>query len=150
MFAEMEKRWEAKEFARLADLEVQMWVHGPGQRPQRVAPAIRERVREMILNNYLTHKVDGKPSVLDPPAAGRLGEMRIPTLVVLGDLDESGVLQAGDQIASGVRGARKVVIPGTVHMLSVEKPEEFTQVVLDFLRGVAAERALRVALTTQP
>ncbi len=64
--------------------------------------------------------------------------MRIPTLVVLGDLDESGVLQAADQIASGVRGARKVVIPGTAHMLSVEKPEEFTQVVLDFLRGVAA------------
>ncbi len=45
MCAEMEKRWEANEFAGLADREVQMWVHGPGQRPQRVAPAIRERVR---------------------------------------------------------------------------------------------------------
>lgn len=139
MFAEMDRLYEAKEFAQLADLEVQMWVDGPGQPSSRVAPAIREGVREMILSNYRTHTVEGKPIVLDPPAAGRLGEIRVPTLVVLGDLDESGVLHAADLLARGVRGARKVVIPGTAHMLSLEKPDEFTRIVLEFLRGLPAD-----------
>lgn len=138
LFAEMDRLYEAKDFAKLADLEVQMWVDGPGQPQDRVPHAIRERVREMILHNYKTHTVEGKPIVLDPPAAGRLGEIRVPTLVVWGDLDESGVLHAADLLARGVRGARKAVIPGTAHMLSMEKPAEFTRIVLEFLQGLAA------------
>ena len=136
MFAEMDRLWEAKEFTRLADLEVRMWVSGPGQPPDRVALPVRERIREMILNNYTTHKVEGQSIVMEPPAAGRLGEIRVPTLVVLGDLDESGVLAAADEIVRGVAGARKVVVPGTAHMLSLEKPEEFTKIVLDFLQSL--------------
>ncbi len=136
MFAEMDRLWEAKEFTRLADLEVRMWVSGPGQPPDRVALPVRERVREMILNNYTTHTVEGQSIVMEPPAAGRLGEIRVPTLVVLGDLDESGVLSASEEIVRGVHGARKVVLPGTAHMLSLEKPEEFTKIVLDFLQSV--------------
>src|SRR5439155_24562271 len=132
--------YEAKDFTRLADLEVRMWVSGPGQSPDRVALPLRERVREMILSNYTTHTVEGQPVVLDPPAAGRLAEIRVPTLVVLGDLDETGVLRAAEAIANGIPGARKVVIPGTAHMLSMEKPAEFIRLVLEFLQGLPAYR----------
>ena len=145
MFAEMDRLWEAKEFTLLADLEVRMWVSGPGQPPDRVALPVRERVREMILNNYTTHKVEGQSIVMEPPAAGRLGEIRVPTLVVLGDLDESGVLSASEEIVRGVRGARKVVLPGAAHMLSLEKPEEFTKIVLEFLQGHGLTQQHRVA-----
>src|SRR5438034_1835051 len=81
---------------------------------------------------------EGQPVVLDPPAAGRLAEIRVPTLVVLGDLDETGVTRAAEAIASGIPGARKVVIPGTAHMLTMEKPAEFTRLVLEFLQGLPA------------
>lgn len=138
MFAEMDRLYEAKDFTRLADLEVRMWVSGPGQSPDRVGLPLRERVREMILRNYTTHTVEGQPVVLDPPAAGRLAEIRVPTLVVLGDLDETGVTRAAEAIANGVPGARKVVIPGTAHMLTMEKPAEFTRLVLEFLQGLPA------------
>ena len=36
----------------------------------------------------------------------------------------------------GIRGARKVVLPGTAHMPSVGRPEEFDRIVLEFLRSV--------------
>ncbi len=138
MFAEMERLEESKNFPALADLEVRMWVDGPGQPESRVAPAIRRRVREMILNTYKVHTVEGKPVVLNPPAAGRLGEIKVPTLVVAGDFDTSGVLRATDLIVQGIRGARKVVVPGTAHMLTLEKPAEFTRLIVEFLQQSAA------------
>jgi len=48
------------------------------------------------------------------------------------------VLRAAEAIANGIPGARKVVIPGTAHMLTMEKPAEFTRLVLEFLQGLPA------------
>ncbi|HEV8339167.1 MAG TPA: alpha/beta fold hydrolase [bacterium] len=136
MFDEMEAAWTAKDFERLADLEVRFWVDGPGQPEGRVPAPIRERVREMILHNYRTHTAEGKPQPLTPPAAGRLGEIPLPALIVTGDLDTSHIRAAAEFLAQHIANARKVVLPGTAHMLSLEQPEEFTRVVLDFLRGI--------------
>lgn len=135
-FDEMEAAWKAKDLDRLADLEVRFWVDGPGQPEDRVSQRIRQRVREMILQNYRAHTVDGKPQPLAPPAAGRLAEIAVPTLIVTGDLDTSHIRAAADFMAEHIRGSRKVVLPGTAHMLSLEQPETFTRIVLDFLEGV--------------
>jgi pimeloyl-ACP methyl ester carboxylesterase len=136
MFDEMEAAWNEKEFDRLADLEVRFWVNGPGQPEGRVPAKIRDHVREMILHNYRTHTVEGKPQPLKPPAAGRIADISVPTLIVTGDLDSSHIRAAADFMAEQIRGARKVVLPGTAHMLSLEQPDAFTRVVLDFLQGV--------------
>ncbi len=136
VFDEMEAAWEAKEFERLADLELRFWVDGPGQPEGRVPAPIREHVREMILHNYRTHAVEGKPQPLKPPAAARLGEISVPALIVTGDLDTSHIRAASDFITEHIRGARKVVIPGTAHMLSLEQPQTFIQIVQEFLQEV--------------
>jgi pimeloyl-ACP methyl ester carboxylesterase len=133
IFTQMEEAWEKKEFDRLADLEVAFWADGPGQLEGRAAQDVRERVRAMCLSNYAVPESTGKPIVLDPPAAGRLNEIKVPTLVVVGDLDASGVLQVADVLEKEIQGAKKVVIPGTAHMLSMEQPERFSKIVLDFL-----------------
>jgi len=135
-FDEMEAAWKAKDFERLADLEVRFWVDGPGQPEGRVPANIREHVREMVLNNYRTHTVEGKPQPLKPPAAGRLAEISVPTLIVTGDLDTSHIRAAADFMTQHIRAARKIVLPGTAHMLSLEQPETFTRIVLEFLEGV--------------
>ena len=133
LFTEAEKLWEAKDFEKLADMEVRMWADGPGQPEGRAAQNVREHLREMILYNYNNQPIEGKPRVLDPPAAGRLSEIKVPTLVIVGDLDFSGVTGAADVLVEGIAGARKVLIPGTAHMINMEQPEDFTRVVLDFL-----------------
>jgi pimeloyl-ACP methyl ester carboxylesterase len=133
MFARMEELWEKRELEALNKLEVRMWVDGPGQPEGRADPSVRQWVLHM---NYqdLTHP-DEKTTVqeLEPPAAGRLGEIRVPTLVIAGDLDTTRVLASAEALAQGIPGARKVIIPGTAHMLSMEQPGEFNRVVLEFL-----------------
>jgi pimeloyl-ACP methyl ester carboxylesterase len=130
---QMEEAWEAKDFTRLADLDVQLWADGPGQPEGRAAASVRDRVRSMCLSNYALEEGAGKPIVLDPPAMGRLGEISAPTLVIVGDLDTKAVLAIAGLLAEGIKGARKVDFPGTAHMLSMEQPEEFARVVMEFL-----------------
>ena len=73
---------------------------------------------------------------LDPPAYGRLGELHVPTLVVIGSIDMPDIFQIGDIIVQQVPGARKVMIQDVAHMVNMEKPEEFNALVLEFLGGL--------------
>jgi pimeloyl-ACP methyl ester carboxylesterase len=131
-----EELWEAKDWEGLADNDVQLWVDGPGQPAGRAPQQVRERVRAMSLNNYATHTTEGKPRPLQPPTAGRLGEVHVPTLVIAGALDPSDTDVVANLLVKGIPNARKVVMAGTAHVPNMEKPDEFNRLVLDFLGGV--------------
>jgi len=130
---EAERFWEAKDWGALAELETQVWVDGWGQPQDRVDPEIRSRVKDWILANYQAGLAEGKPQPLDPPAAERLAEVRVPTLVLIGTDDEPGCVVAGRHLAASVPGAQVVELPGVAHMIQLEEPELFTKLVLDFL-----------------
>jgi 3-oxoadipate enol-lactonase len=133
---EMERLWEAKDWAALADLETQVWVDGWGQPATRVDPALRRKVHGWIVASYEAGKPDGKPQPLDPPAAERLEDVRVPTLVMVGEVDEPGGVVAERHLAASVDGARLVEFPGVAHMIQLEQPERFNAVVLEFLDEV--------------
>jgi proline-specific peptidase len=67
----------------------------------------------------------------------RLGEIRLPTLVLCGRYDEATPHQA-DVIAAGISGAELTVFEESAHMTLVEEPERYVAVVRDFLRRVEA------------
>jgi pimeloyl-ACP methyl ester carboxylesterase len=90
----------------------------------------------MCLENYRRPYGSGQPVVLDPPAAGRLGEIKVPTLVMVGEYDVSEAQANADALAARIPGARKVVIAGTAHVPNMERPDEFDRLVLDFLRSI--------------
>ena len=129
---------EAKDWAGIADLDVRLWVDGVGQPPTRVPAPTRERVRAMSLANHVAEHPYGDPIVLDPPAAGRLGEVSAPTLIIEGELDVSGVHAAADAMASGITGARRVLMKGVAHLPNLERPDDFRRIVRDFLASVGA------------
>jgi len=139
MFTEMEAALNHKDFPALVDLEMRMWIDGPGQPETRVSPQMRQKTRAMIANNYAQHQTetpDARP--LEPPADKRLDEIHVPTLVIIGDLDVSDTQATMDYLAQQVAGAQKVVMPGTAHLPNMEQPERFNQIVLDFLGEVPA------------
>jgi pimeloyl-ACP methyl ester carboxylesterase len=68
-----------------------------------------------------------------PHAAVRLADVRVPTLVVVGDQDVEDFLAMADAAATGIPGARKVVIEGAAHVVALEKPREFNEALLAFL-----------------
>lgn len=141
VFEESERLYEARDWQGLAEWETRFWVDGTDQSPDRVDPAIRARVHDWILTNYQAEKAEGQPQVLDPPAAGRLGEVRIPVLSIAGDLDAPGADETSRHLAESVPNGRFELIPGTAHMLNMEQPERFNRLVLDFLAEVDAARA---------
>src|SRR5207247_4716623 len=91
--------------------------------------------------NHANEELTATP--LDPPAAGRLAEIRVPTLVMVGDLDEGGTIEACRKLATDIPEARLEVFEGVAHMINLEQPERFTRLVLDFLTdaGIAAPLA---------
>ena len=133
-----EAAYEAKDWARLADLEADYWTNGPGQPANRADPAIRAHVYDWVYATYAAEKEEGIPQRLDPPAATRLDALSMPLLVILGELDEAHTNASMRHLAAYVPGARLEVFEGAAHMLNLEQSDRFTRVVLDFLAGVDA------------
>lgn len=127
----VEAMWKAKHWKELTDWETAFWADGPGQSPDR-APAVRQRVHEWVLANYLAEKEEGEPQPLDPPAETRLADFHGPLLVMLGTLDDPGTTDAMRHLAERVPGARLEEFE-SAHMVNLEHPERFNRVLREFL-----------------
>ena len=67
------------------------------------------------------------------PALSRLGEIHIPTLLLVGDADIPDVHSHAGAIEVAVPRARRIVISDVGHLMYLEKPTEFSSVVIEFL-----------------
>lgn len=138
VFEEPEKLLEAKDWEGISEWETAYWADGPGQPKDRVDPALRARVHDWILTNYQALKEEGTPQPLDPPAVGRLSELNVPLLVIIGTLDDPGTQESCRHLADVVHGARLEVFEGTAHMLNLEQPDRFNTLLREFLTGARA------------
>ena len=92
-----------------------------------------ERLREVAFENLRIYEVDEDlASRVEPPVIGRLSDVRVPTLVIVGDRDVSSIHRMGDRMVAEIPGARKAVVPGD-HLPNVRDPAAFNRVVLAFL-----------------
>jgi 3-oxoadipate enol-lactonase len=117
-----------------ADKVVEMWLKDPYMAPAMENPALAERLRYLSYenaHNWLENSILQRPP--QPPAAKRLGEIKIPTLVVLGERDVPRSFEISARLLNDIKGAKKVVIPGAGHMVSMERPAAFDSVVMEFL-----------------
>jgi 3-oxoadipate enol-lactonase len=73
---------------------------------------------------------------LDPPAAGRLHEIGVPTLILPADHDPPFLRRASEVIAAGVAGARVARIADVDHAIAIRATEAFNEIVLGFLDEV--------------
>jgi pimeloyl-ACP methyl ester carboxylesterase len=137
--APIREAFQAGDFARAIDLSVRFWVDGPSRGPDEVAPVVRERLRDLYTDVLRRSRERGRAAdVLDPPAATRLGEIHVPTLVMVGSGDVPAVLEGADLLARSIPGARKVALPRVAHLLNLECPEEVNRLILEFLHHPAS------------
>ena len=111
------------------EANVKLWL------PDDVDPGVRALVAEMQRNAFELQKghEDLAMKRLDPPASTRLGDIRVPTLVVTGDEDVRDIHQIADKLAAEIPGAERAQVAGAGHLPSLERPDEFDRVVLAFL-----------------
>jgi len=129
-----EKFLEAGDIVGATELNLRMWVDGPYRSPGQVNTKVRSKIADMLLSTFnIPIPENTKLKELDEPAIDRLEEILIPTLVVVGELDLSAVVDHAKLLAEKIPHARIEVVPGTAHMLSMEKPEIFNELVQQFV-----------------
>jgi len=130
---ELEKADQAGDLERVNELEIQIWVDGHGRTPEQVDSKVRELVKDMNLIALQGPQGLGNEIPLEPAAANRLSEIKVRTLVMIGDLDTAWAQAASDFLAKNIPAAKKAIMNGVAHLPNMEKPEEFNQHVLSFL-----------------
>ncbi len=143
---EMKATWNEEEAAlRAGDLDaavevsLRTWVDGPRRKPEDVDSGVRARVAEMQRRAYelqLPFEDEAEEELLVEDVAQRLGEIKAPTLVLVGEEDVPDIHAIADRLARESPGARRETIADAAHVPSMERPREFEKLVLGFVEEV--------------
>jgi pimeloyl-ACP methyl ester carboxylesterase len=90
-----------------------------------------------VNDGYTVHSILGNPAIASERLDNRLGEIRVPTLVVWGKQDNLLPIASGERYAAGIPGARMISFDKCGHVPPIEKAEEFVSAVTAFLSGAA-------------
>ncbi|MGH8824207.1 MAG: alpha/beta fold hydrolase [Jiangellaceae bacterium] len=117
-------------------LNLDMWVRGPVREwspsLRALAAAVEPSMRTALANQTTVDEFE-----LDdehPPAAERLGDVTIPTLVGVGDRDAPDFVTIARHLVAGIGAAEFVEFPGAGHLIPVEQPEAVAACLTRFLR----------------
>jgi 3-oxoadipate enol-lactonase len=121
------------------EVNLRTWVDGPHRSPDEVDPEVRRKVAEMQRNAFELALAcpEAKEEALVLDIGDRLGEISVPTLAIVGDLDVPDVHVVAERLEREI-GATRVTIAGAAHLPNLEKPREFDELVLGFLAEVEA------------
>lgn len=134
---EEDRLLEAGDLQGATELNLRTWVDGPRRSAGQVDPALRAAIGEMqLLAFQATEPENAEVIVLEPAAATRLDEVHVPTLIVAGELDVPAVVEQASTLAGAIDGARLEIVPGTAHLPTMEAPETFNTLLLDFVGWV--------------
>jgi pimeloyl-ACP methyl ester carboxylesterase len=81
----------------------------------------------------LANSLRGAGAGVDDPVLDRLGTILVPTLLVVGALDEQ-YLALGRHMGRALTNARLCVVPDAGHAVHLEQPDAFGLEVAAFLR----------------
>ncbi|HYN67944.1 MAG TPA: GNAT family N-acetyltransferase [Ornithinibacter sp.] len=119
------------------EADVATWVVGPGRDPSDVDPSVTASVRVMQRRAFEVEAGWGDGGLdeveLDPPAVDRYAEVGQPVLLVVGGHDLDTVHLAADRLEAGLPQVRRVDRPATAHLPSMEEPETFLRLLLDWV-----------------
>jgi 3-oxoadipate enol-lactonase len=131
-FEREEELLEAGDVDAAVELNLRFWLdRSPG-----AAPELRERVGAMQRRAFelqLPLWDYTEDELLAEGPSERLGELAVPALVVTGEHDVEDFVAIADRIAAGIADARRETIAGAGHLPSLERPEEFNELLLAFL-----------------
>jgi pimeloyl-ACP methyl ester carboxylesterase len=124
---------------RAREMDANYWIDGPSRASSEVDPVYRERALQLHRDNFSLERFARQEKSLTPPAIGRLREINVPTLVVIGDHDSEDLRKLADRFAAEIVGARLVKM-NAAHLPSLEHPAQFSQLLDDFLASLTVAK----------
>jgi pimeloyl-ACP methyl ester carboxylesterase len=129
-----EEAAEAGDLDLAVELSLQLWLDGPLRPAGAVGGDVRAGVAAMQRRALENELAATSPAGPERRPEGSPADVRVPTLVLVGDLDLPDLAAIAESYEREIPGARRIVMHGAAHVPSLEQPEEFDRLVLDFLR----------------
>lgn len=121
----------AGDLAEVNRLEAHLWLDGATAPEFRVGGDLRTLFLAM---NGLALEAPSPGEEREPPSAWqRLGELAMPVLCLIGDLDLNHCVAGVRHITAQAQQAEVIVVPGTAHLPQMEQPGDFGRTLLAFL-----------------
>ena len=118
-------------------IAAQLWGVGENRDADSVNQAMLDQIAHMMEQAILQGGfMVAEAAPLNPPAAGRLQDVEVPTLILVGSDDHPEVHRAADELSASIPYAQRGTLEGTAHLPNMEAPESFNEVVLSFLQSV--------------
>ncbi|MDD3652378.1 alpha/beta fold hydrolase [Immundisolibacter sp.] len=112
------------------------WLHSDLFAPALDTPTGRALLTAILADYSGWHWQHRDPETgVEPPLAERLPELLAPTLVLVGARDLPDFVHMGEALAGQAPDARLELLPTLGHGPSVESPDLFNRLALDFLNG---------------
>ncbi len=121
------------------EANIDTWVVGEARTLAEVDPSVVAAVRVMqrrafdVDAAWTALELDLDAAELEPAAVERLAEVAQPVLLVVGEHDLDTVRLAADALEAGLPQVRRVDRPGAAHLPSMEEPEVFLRLLLDWV-----------------
>jgi pimeloyl-ACP methyl ester carboxylesterase len=122
---------EAGDLFEVNRLEAHLWLDGPDAGEGRVGGELRDLFFDM--NRIALQAVDPGPEADAPSVWDRLGDIDVPTLVLVGELDLPDIVARADALGARISQASVRHLPGTAHLPQLEGHRGFLQLVAGFL-----------------
>lgn len=135
-FEAAEKAFHAGDLDLASEIETQVWFDGLGRTPDDVNPDMRQLAFEMkrLALGHSAKELGKRLPNIEPPAAGRLAEVSVPVLIIVGEHDEPYTQAAADHMVAHMPNARQVRIEDAAHLSNMDHPVIFQQALSDFLK----------------
>jgi 3-oxoadipate enol-lactonase len=113
---------------------MELWLQHPMMAPAMARPRVAARIREIAKDNLqVWQRLPVGERVPTPPAIKRLGDIRKPTLLIVGERDVPDIQAIVKLLGTEVKGARTEVIPDAAHMPNMEDPSRVNKLLMEFL-----------------
>lgn len=131
-----ESKLEVGDLTAGIDMEMDFWIAGPTRSLTDVDAAVVAGVREMMMRNYRRtygRQTDEWEVIGIENQRERLGEIAVPTLVMVGAEDIPEMRQIADTLTASIRNSRRVEIDDAAHHPHMERAEDVNREILNFL-----------------
>jgi 3-oxoadipate enol-lactonase len=98
-------------------------------------PDVAQTIGRMLDATPAAGYVAACQALRDADRTAEVARIRVATLIVAGELDESTPPALSDTLHAGIPGSTLIVFRGASHLSNVERPDEFTAAVERFLSG---------------
>ena len=118
-----------------AELETQIWFDGIERTPTQVDPEMRQLAYKMnrLALSHESKKLGERLPDSDVSAAGRLAELLVPVLIIVGAYDIPYLHSAAQYMIEKIPSVRMEIIEDAAHLPNMDQPDRFRRILRQFL-----------------